>query len=350
MDTGERLAAYLSGDLDPDERTALEAELAGDAALRARLERIRAADEALGALPEVELPDGFEDRLQQRLAPELDAVLGDELAARRARRTVPRWLPAVAGAAAALAVVVAGGVALVGVGGSDMAGDSAEDNAAGAELLEEQAADGDMGDSGGASTMQAPSAGPVVTDRGRTFTSEDLATLADDPDVRVARDTALVEQVPEEAARLYAAALAGEELTQDLDVLSREQTDTATEAEGGDAAAGGEAETRAETDEAAPVPTGAVAVAEGPGVDQEDRDAVAACLPVLYDDAAAPVVPLYAELAEAEDGTDVIVYVALAPDADGAWRRTEVWMVTRDGCDPRLFVQSDGQPADRNAP
>ena len=74
-------------------------------------------------------------------------------------------------------------------------------------------------------------------------------------------------------------------------------------------------------------------------VSDDERATVGACLAVLYEDAAAPVVPVYAELAEDTDGTPVVVYAALAPDADGEYARLEVWMLDRDTCQPRLFVQ-----------
>jgi anti-sigma factor RsiW len=155
MDTGQRLAAYLSGDLDADERTALEAELAGDPTMRAQLERIRATDRVLAGLPEAELPAGLSDRLDAALAPELDRILGDELAARRARRAMPQWLPA-AGAAAALVLVVGTGIVLVGGlgdGGEDMTTFGAPEAADLAEGDAGMADDGSM-------------AGPVVNASG----------------------------------------------------------------------------------------------------------------------------------------------------------------------------------------
>ncbi|HEX9765268.1 MAG TPA: RseA family anti-sigma factor, partial [Nitriliruptorales bacterium] len=90
METGERLSAYLAGELDADETAALEVELAGDPALRARLERIRAADQALRSLPPVAPPAEFSMRLREALAHEVtrhEASPGaDELAQRRLRR------------------------------------------------------------------------------------------------------------------------------------------------------------------------------------------------------------------------------------------------------------------------
>lgn len=331
MDTGERLAAYLSGDLDTDERTAVEAELAGDPALRGHLERIRRSDAALADLPEVDLPEGFSARLRERVAPEVDAVVGDQLAARRARRGTPSWLPAL-GAAAALAVVVAGGVTLAGGMGGDSAMDTAEE--AGPRTTA-----GDGGGDAAATMMQDAEtdaatevSGPVVTDRGRSLGPSDLQQLATDPDVLAALESGAVQEDPTLAADLY------------LDALGGARTET--EAEGADDAAGAD-ETPQQEDadlESAPSATGRTSVAEllrREGVSDADLDDVARCLSVLSEGAAAPVVPLYVELATDEDGNEVIVYVALAQDADDEYRRVEVWMVSRDDCEPRQFVQSD---------
>ena len=324
MDTGERLAAYLSGDLDPDERTALEAELAGDPALRAHLERIREADLALASLPDVELPEGFHDRLQERLAPALDTVLSDELAARRARRGAPRWVLAASAAAAVLAVV-AGGISVVTGGGGDDATDSAGGDAGMA--LDRQATE----ESGMAEGMLAPSAGPVVADRGRTLGRDDLQALATDPDVQAALADGPVATDPGAVALDYATALGMPSGTADLGG----GTETTAPRDGEDAA----------TDSAPRPPTAAsdllLDVTVLGDVSDEERATVGACLAVLYEATDQPVVPVYAELAEDTDGTPVVVYAALAPDADGDYNRLEVWMLDRDTCQVRLFVQDD---------
>lgn len=328
MDTGERLAAYLSGDLDTDERTALEADLAGDPALRAHLERIRAADAALADLPEVDLPDGFSERLRARVAPEVEAVVGDQLAARRARRGTPTWLPAL-GAAAALAVVVAGGVTLAGgMGGSDDAGDATADGGGARTMADDsgEAADTLMQDETAAEDAAEQVTGPIVTDRGRTLTLEDLQQLSTDPEVQAALASGMVQADPPASASAYADAL-------------REQTEIADEeAEADeDAADDGDFETESTTESGAPLAD----LLRRDGVSDEDLDAVAQCLSVLTDGAAAPVVPLYVEIATDEDDDEVIVYAALAQDADDEYRRVEIWMVSRDDCELRQFVQND---------
>lgn len=330
MDTGERLAAYLSGDLDPDERTALEADLAGDPALLAHLERIRAADTALADLPDVDLPEGFSERLRARVAPEVEAVVGDQLAARRARRSTPTWLPAL-GAAAAVAVVVAGGVTLSGgLGGSDDAGIDTADEEDGARTMADDgggdAAETLMQDETAAAGESEQVTGPVVTDRGRSLSLEDLQQLSTDPEVQAALDAGGLQADPPASASAYADAL-------------REQTEDADEEADadGDAADGGGLETEATTESGPPL----AELLRREGVSDEDLDAVAQCLSVLTDGAAAPVVPLYVELATDEEDDEVIVYAALAQDADDEYRRVEIWMVSRDDCELRQFVQND---------
>lgn len=330
MDTGERLAAYLSGDLDPDERASLDARLAGDPALRARLDRIRRSDAALADLDDVDLPDGFEDRLTERLRPELDAVLGDELAARRARRGTPRWLPAV-GAAAALAVVVAGGITVAGSMGGGGGDDAADEGG------RDMAAEAEAGDGGSVEmdTMMAPPAGPVITDRGRTLGRDDLDGLARDPEVQAALSPdVLAGGDPAQASDRYARALG---------LPSATTGEAATEAEAEDLE---EADDAGASETSAAGPTDLLATTDGP-VSDEDRAAVGACVDVLFESAAAPVVPVYAELATDTDGEAVIVYGALAPDADGAYQQLEVWMVERESCELRHFLI---QPVERNAP
>jgi negative regulator of sigma E activity len=304
VETGERLAAYLSGDLDADERQALEAELARDARLRSQLERIQAADAALLALPEVTPRAGFSERLHAAVAAEVEQQLGDELAARRERRQ-RRWMP-IAGAAAAGLVFVAAGVGIVtGLGGDDTGGDMAD---GGAES---------------AVTMLAPENGgrvagdltPVIVAFDRTLGADDLAALAADPRF----EAELVQRLAEDDALAYAA-------------RNAEAYGEAAPPEAG-------ADTSAESAPALDV-AGATVIVEG-NVSEADRAAVAACLPVLSEGAETPVVPLYVEIAEDTDGRDVLVYALLGRNADGDYDRIEVWMLDRATCDVLHFVQSD---------
>lgn len=329
MDTTQRLAAYLSGDLDADERTALEAELASDPALRDRLERIRASDEALASLGDVELPDGFEQRLDATVDGVLDEVLGDELSARRARRkTLPGWVPALA--AAAVAVVVGGGVVLSGLGGSDEGMNTTADTGGG------EAGDGMMAESadgGDDAAEEAPAVpGPRIVADDREFTPADLQDLAANPELIDLIAGVPVHDQPVTVARAWASALGAD--VDDLGAL--DQRTVAAE----DQAATESAERDADSQAALGAVSDPVVRFDGAPTEEERRD-VGRCVSQLYEDAAAPVVPLYAELATDEDGDEVIVYAALARDADGDYQRVEVWMLARDDCSLRQFVQHD---------
>lgn len=169
----ERLAAYLSGDLDPAEQARVTAAIADDPDLRRRVDALRRLDEAIAALPDPEPSPGFARRLRSAVDDEFArdrAVV--RLAGRRARGRSLRsgWLAPVA---AALLAVAAVGVGLeVFGGGPNGAGD---DSAATAEL--------DRSPSSGVVGDQAPPADeavPVVA-LGRALTTEDLAGLAAPP-------------------------------------------------------------------------------------------------------------------------------------------------------------------------
>ena len=326
METGARLAAYLSGDLDPEEHTAVEAQLARDPALRDRLEQVRAADRALADLPAVELPEDAQDRLHRVVGQELDTRVGDELAARRARRGLPRWVPVAA--AAALVVVVGGGIAMT--GGGIMSG--GEDAARMAEDAPEEAlgGTGEAAEDAGTGAATAAPVGPRVVDRGRTLDDGALHQLASDADVLDALGTPEVDD-PVATAAGHARAL-GVDPDAYFDEERQRQRDT------------GEATEQAGTleDEAATASRAVSPPIVSRGdVSDADRADVARCLPVLQEAASAPVVPLYAELGTDAEGAEVIAYAALAPDEDGDYRRIEVWLVDRSACSPRSFVQHD---------
>ena len=107
----DALSAYLDGELTHDVRAAVEARLDASAEWRAILAEVRAARDAVRALPVVEPPEGFIDRLLAgvdpagvRPAAEAPGVvdLGRERARRTQRRN--RWVAALGGAAAAAVV------------------------------------------------------------------------------------------------------------------------------------------------------------------------------------------------------------------------------------------------------
>jgi len=98
----ERLAAYLEGDLAPEDRTAADAHLASCAACRAVLAELRTIAAQAAALPPLnpsrDLWAGIESRIGTRVTP-----LGAPLARRATRRPWPLAI-----AAAALIALTAG--------------------------------------------------------------------------------------------------------------------------------------------------------------------------------------------------------------------------------------------------
>jgi anti-sigma factor RsiW len=110
----DALSAYLDGELSHDARAEVEARLAQSAEWRAILDEVRDARDAVRALPVVEPPADFLQRLLADADPSLlvppppttPPVVVD-LGEARARRTPRRgrWVAALGGAAAAAVVV-----------------------------------------------------------------------------------------------------------------------------------------------------------------------------------------------------------------------------------------------------
>jgi anti-sigma factor RsiW len=109
----EMLSAYLDGELDAATRAAVEARLSASPEWREELAEVRAARDAVRALPSLDAPDGFWDRVRTNVAgagDEVDAVdaapaVPVPLAPRRRRHRVA-WF-------AAAAAIIAGVVAVV---------------------------------------------------------------------------------------------------------------------------------------------------------------------------------------------------------------------------------------------
>lgn len=317
METGERLAAYLAGELDPDERRALEAALARDPALRARLAAIRATDEALGALPPVDVPADFSRRLRDTLAAEVDARLGADASegtvhdlghSRRRRDGAARW-PQLAAAAAVVLVVGGVGVTLVTGDADDR---SAQDTAGGAAATAELA-------------PAAPAEGPTVVAAGRRFDADSLRALADDARFDEIVDRRLTGSEAADAAARHESAIApeGDGAGGDAGIAADDGTDR------------GEAEVL----QAPPADPdfGLRTVGE---VSEADLAAVRTCLPGLLE-ADGAVIPVYAELATFE-GTDAIVYGLIGNDPEQErHRRVELWVVDREDCQVLHFAQVD---------
>ena len=102
------LSAHLDGELDGDTRVAVDARLEVSPEWRAVLEEVRAARDAVRALPMVDAPGGFYDEL---LGPDRRAL--DLGAARRRRAARPTRLTRRVTSVAAAATFVVLGVALV---------------------------------------------------------------------------------------------------------------------------------------------------------------------------------------------------------------------------------------------
>lgn len=148
----EALSAYLAGELDEQGDTAFAARLAAEPMLAAQLDALAGA---LMSLADIDLPEGFDERLGERLAAE--AAAGD-LAARR-RRTAQRW-GGIATAAAAVAVLAIAGGRILTPAGDDSAREVALKDGAESLSMEAGVAAGSAQDlsttSGAERSMMAP--------------------------------------------------------------------------------------------------------------------------------------------------------------------------------------------------
>ncbi len=331
MDPGERLAAYLVGELDADQREALEAELARDAALRERLAAIRRSDALLHDLPNVTPRAGFSERLRTAVDEELAERHGatvHELSSARQRRRA--WLPGLAAAAAAIAALAVVGVTV----GSLGRGGGAEISATGPQSQTMEAAGG------------AAAPGPLVLASDTSYSEDELKALAASDAFDPVVDQELSGPAADQLAEQYRTALDPPA----ADVAARAVAPEA-EAEGGSgaaSAAGSGSEAADTTQEGGSAPAAAEAPRMPPApleirgdVSDEDLATVRRCLPPLLADANRPLIPAYAELATFQ-GEPVVVYglVGQDPGAD-SYRRVEVWAVARDSCQTRFFTQQD---------
>jgi anti-sigma factor RsiW len=335
VETGERLAAYLAGELPADEHAAVEAALAADAGLRAQLARIRRVDAALAELgasePEVspEVSEAFRARLRDAVRAELDTIAftpagdagaTDELAARRARRTggLPRWLAPASGAAAVLAVVGTLGVGLLSGGGEDGA------ETAGGMTAGDEAVTMDSAEAGLAPDVLA---GPLVVSQGVAYDQQALEALvgtdALQPLVALEVDDAGAVDIAER----YAAA---------LQLASARMLDgTSAAATTEDGQDGGQEDAAADVAAAPAAPLQVV----GEEPDAATAEAIARCLPPLLDASTGTVVPVYVEVATYE-GEDALVYGLLSRDPEtSAYTRVEIWAVAPADCRVLFFAQ-----------
>ncbi len=123
MTNDECLSAYLDGELDADDRADLELRLTTDAALRTRLESLRVADlqlrKEIGEADALPMPASILRQLDAQAAPRIALPTP-------ANDTGTRWW---ARAAAAIALIVTGGVAGHLMTGTAPTGDSSSSDA-----------------------------------------------------------------------------------------------------------------------------------------------------------------------------------------------------------------------------
>jgi negative regulator of sigma E activity len=346
----ERLAAYLAGELDADGAAAVEAAVARDPRLRADLDAMRRADAALGSLPATELPAGFESRLRAAVDHELSTLLRgelhttaqaapparrDELAVRRARRS-RSWVPAFAGAAAA--VVVLAGVA-VGVG--VLGGADDQDGTADTAMTLESFADADAEDAGEAEAGMAlpePGDGPTIIASDRDLDDGAADELLASIELEAVAERGFDADTGRSVGAAWRAALstlgpgAG---------AADERAETAEDGEPElEEAAPTDDDEAVEAEEAGPEVAGDTAVrlfADGP-LDDEALAAADRCLTEVIE-ADTDAIPVYLELASYLGEPAVVVGLVTFDPATDAFTRPEVWVLSRDDCQVLRFSQ-----------
>lgn len=356
MDEIERLTSYLDGGLAADERRALEADLAGDSALRARLQALRAADGALEQLAATELPDAARERLDARLAGVLEEVLApdrpaelpvsvqevvsdapttaeatgavpDELAARRRRR----GLQALTGVAAGLALLAGGVVGLGQVGLFSGVDDQLASDSVEADMSTEAAREPAPWDELDADGLADH---PVVIDDGRTTSADDLDELLASPQLQTLARRSLSAEEGELLATRVQQRLLG-------DVAGAQggpQPEDDAAAAAGEQAEDGRGNQPSGTAGTAPLDA-VIVTRDGRALPPEDAAAVLRCLVVLLE-AGTQAIPTTIELLEVDD-VQAIAYglVTLDPETE-AFTRTELWTVERSSCQVVRFTQS----------
>lgn len=347
-DDGEALSAYLAGELGDAEARALEARLATEPALATQLHALAEALVSLGGFDEVDVPEGFAERLERRLAHERANPAGgfaagtalpppDDLAARRRKRQ-GAWL-GIGTAAAVLAVgAVMAGTVMRGMGGGSAesaAGDAALESAAGgSESAQEESAAG-----GGEAAAGKEASGPVVRDR--------KVAVADEAALRQRFSTTAEAQellgVPvDEARRLqqrYTASLQDRtfEPARDEEVAAQQPADLSADATAPAAAVPpGEAEedTAASGNAAGPSSSGAAA----PRVEQFSVPGTDRCLAEIMR-GQSPLVPVRIESLRYQ-GRPAVAYLFVgASRGSDELDRAELWVVRPDTCATVVFQE-----------
>jgi len=344
LDETERLTSYLDGELEAGERRALEAELAGDHALRERLAALREADQALRTMGATELPPGARRRLDTRLAGVLDEVLStssedmatppppttaadddalaastvtsggaDELARRRRRRV----LPAVTGVAAGL-VLLAGG--LVGLGQLDLGSDDASTaESADAMMSADDAAELAPAEPPDA---QGEGLGPVVIDDGRSTSTAELEALPADPELEALAGEALAPGEGEALAEQFQQLLLGG--------VPPTTTGSVADTEAAD---------EAEADEVERSVGSTIVTRDGRALGSEEAADLRRCLVTLLK-GGEQAIPTRVELLELDGTPAVSVGLVTRDPQSGAFTRIEVWTLERATCQVLRFDQA----------
>ncbi len=318
------LSAYLDGELSPAETAALDARIAADPALAARLDALADALVALRGVDAAVPPDGFEARLRTRLDTErrrggagapppaapppapAGATTADLAAARARRARSTRWWT---GAGAVAAVLV--GVAVVGVGlrSGGSAGLSAEfaappggDARAGRSApLAPAAGEAESATEAAGGAQDAPSAGAGDARRD----TDDAAAAALAP---VLVDEAVALADPAAVADRFAA------LPETAALLGRPRDEAASLAR-----SYGAAVERAEPFDGGVAPAG--------------------CLDTVLTAATGPLVPARVERVVYQRRPALAYVLVGASGGSAALDRVEVWIVSPDDCATVLFRQ-----------
>ena len=337
MTTGERLAAYLAGDMGADEQAAIAAELARDPSLRATLERLRQAEDLLGSLADPAPSATFQADLRAAVRAEAGdharavVVPATELARRRELRR-HRFQRVGAGIAAAAAVVAAAVVVTRPPSSADSAATSTD---AARSSAEEMAVDGDAGS---AADMAAAAAmpEPVLANGGR-YDRETFGALAS--------NARLLETLAAAASDPSGLATQAGLLGLAVDPSGRAMGETTTAASAGstsgeDAADATAAPGTASDDILADEPSSSSPLELALADAAEATIALAnQCLPVLYTEGR-ELLPLWLEAATF-DGEPALVAVLASRSPDGGFGRLELYAFGTSDCHIMFFQQFD---------